>query len=337
MKYRSLLFSPALALAAALALSSCSINRLATRAAANALSGAGSGDVFTGDSDPELVGGALPVAIKVYEALLAQEPEHQGLILTTGSLFVMYANAFVQGPADLLGIDDYLDKDARLARSKRLYLRGVAILVDGLERRCPGFAAALAGDSLPALDAVLSRMTAADVPALYWTVAGTLAAYSVDVFDFGLSAQLSGLGALLRRAYALDPDYDAGALDEFYVQFYGALHEVEEEAGAGPGSLQVMPGADRAKAQAHFDRALAKKAGAGRSAAGLYIAYAEAVCKPAQDYAGFMDYIDRALAVDPDDDRASRLVTILAQRKAAFLRDNVESYFSEDAMNGGVE
>ena len=85
-----------------LLLASCSINKMAMRSVSDALTGSGSADVFTGDSDPELVGDALPFAIKMYEALLAQNPDHQGLLLTTGSLFVMYANAFVQGPAEMM-------------------------------------------------------------------------------------------------------------------------------------------------------------------------------------------------------------------------------------------
>jgi hypothetical protein len=80
----------------------CSINKLAINAVSDALTGEGSGEVFTGDSDPQLVGDAIPFAIKMYESLLAGNPNHQGLILTTGSLFVMYANAFVQGPAEHL-------------------------------------------------------------------------------------------------------------------------------------------------------------------------------------------------------------------------------------------
>ncbi|MDR0497273.1 MAG: TRAP transporter TatT component family protein, partial [Treponema sp.] len=91
-------------------LASCSINKLAINSVSNALTGSGSSDVFTRDPDPELVGAALPFAIKMYEALLSQNPNHHGLLLTTGSLFVMYANAFVQGPAEMLDSIDYYEE-----------------------------------------------------------------------------------------------------------------------------------------------------------------------------------------------------------------------------------
>src|SRR5215510_12415400 len=89
---------------------SCSINKMAINAVSNALTGSGSAETFTGDSDPELVGDALPSAIKMYETLLSQNPNHQGLLLTTGSMFVMYANAFVQTPAEMLDPIDYYEE-----------------------------------------------------------------------------------------------------------------------------------------------------------------------------------------------------------------------------------
>ncbi|MCL2601015.1 MAG: TRAP transporter TatT component family protein, partial [Treponema sp.] len=127
-----------LASAAAMVLTACSINTLV----ANALTGDGASTVFTGDDDPELVGAALPFAIKMYEALLYTTPRHQGLMLTTGSLFVMYANAFVHGPADRLPFYEWEAREQGLERAKRLYLRGHRILLEALEQRHRGFSAA---------------------------------------------------------------------------------------------------------------------------------------------------------------------------------------------------
>jgi len=315
MKYRSLLFSPALALAAALALSSCSINRLATRAAANALSGAGSGDVFTGDSDPELVGGALPVAIKVYEALLAQEPEHQGLILATGSLFVMYANAFVQGPADLLPAEALEERDFQHRRAKKLYLRGTEILLRGLELYQKGFRDAYdkgssSPEALEALQTLLRKARKEEAPLLYWTAAGVLAAYSLDNFDFELGLRIPELGAMVSRAYELDPNYNVDAIDEFLILYYGSLPE-----GLG---------GDKALAEKHFQTALDKTGGLS---AGACVAYAQSVCVAAQDYGAFKELLEKALAIDVDAAPSLRLVNILSQRKARHLLDTAGDLF----------
>jgi hypothetical protein len=223
-----------------LACPGCSVNRAATRAVANALTGPGGSVVFTGDSDPELVGDALPFAIKMYEALLDQAPDHQGLILSTGSLLVMYANAFVQGPAEFLPSPRFKDRQAARERAKKLYLRGVGILQGGLERKYPG----IGGASVEAgtLAPLLAKTKAADVPLLYWTAAGTLSAFSLDPFDFSLSRRVPVCLAYIDRAYELEPGFNNGALDDFYVLAYASLP---------PGM-----GGDPSRVELHFARAL---------------------------------------------------------------------------------
>lgn len=288
-------------------LNGCSINKIATKAVANALTGPGASTVFTGDSDARLVGDALPLAIKIYEALLDMQPDHQGLILTTGSLLVMYANAFVQGPVEMLPRTEYRVRREERERARLLYLRGVKILRSGLDKKYPGFNdAAREGQ----LDAYLAGTKKADVPLLYWTVAGSLAAYSLDPFNLELGMRIPELSAMLQKAYELDPDFNDGAIDDFYVLFYA--------------SLPPFLGGDKTKAEIHFERALEKSKGL---AAGPYVTYAQAVCVPAQDYETFRKYLTMALAVDPDANPSNRLVNIISQRKARYLLNNAEDYF----------
>jgi predicted anti-sigma-YlaC factor YlaD len=288
--------------------SACSINKMAIQAVSNALTGEGSNTVFTGDSDPELVGDALPFAIKMYETLLSSNPEHQGLILTTGSLFIMYANAFIQGPADFLPVTEYEKRQAALERAKKFYLRGAEILYGGLDEKYPGFSGASSLDGT--LDPYLARMKKADVPILYWTAAGYLSAYSLDPFDLALGRRVPDLMFLIDRAYALDPDFNHGALDEFYILALSSL----------PESL----GGDKTRVETHFNRALEKSQGL---LAGPYVSYAQAVSISAQDYDTFKAYLEKALALDVDADPRSRLMNIIAQRKAQSLLDTASDYF----------
>jgi predicted anti-sigma-YlaC factor YlaD len=288
-------------------LGGCSINKMATKAVADALTGAGSSTVFTGDSDPRLVGDALPFAIKIYEALLDMQPDHQGLILTTGSLFVMYANAFVQGPAEMLPRTEYRERREERERARMLYLRGVKILRSGLDKKYPGFNEAVQEGKL---DACLAGTKKEDVPLLYWTVAGSLSAYSLDPFNLELGMRIPELSAMIQRAYELDPDFNNGAIDDFYILFYA--------------SLPSFLGGDKSKADAHFTLALEKSRG---MSAGPYVSYAQAVSIPAQDYETFRKYLEAALAVDPDANPANRLVNIISQRKAQHLLDNAPDYF----------
>jgi predicted anti-sigma-YlaC factor YlaD len=290
-----------------LVLPSCAINKAAMNVVSNALTKEGSADVFTGDSDPDLIGKALPFTIKMYESLLEANPQHQGLLRTTGSLYVMYANAFVQKPAEQLPRDRYEERQAAMERAKNLYLRGVEYLYRGLDLKYRGFADAYAKGNLPQ---ILKKMKKDDVPSLYWAAAGGISAYSINPFDLGLGLRLQEFFALVNRAYELDPDFNSGALDDFLLLFYASVPEAM--------------GGDKAKAEIHFQRALEKSSGL---LAGPYVSYAQAVAIPRQDYDTFKRCLEAALAVDPDADPSNRLVNIIAQRKARYLLDSAAQFF----------
>ena len=302
-------FAGALAALALAALGGCSINKIA----ADALTGTGGANVFASDGDPELVGDALPFAIKMYESLLEANPTHRGLLLTTGSLFVMYANAFVQSPAELLPRSRFAEQQAAKTRAKKLYLRGLELLYRGLNHTYPGFRMAFQKQTLPAL---LAKTKKADVPFLYWSAAAGLAEYSLDNFDMELGLRVPEFHALINRAYELDPDFNNGALDELALLFYASVPE--------------SMGGDKAKALLHYKRAVEKSR---ELLAGPYVSYAQAVAVPAQDYAAFRASLGRALAVDPEADPANRLVNVIAQRKAEFLLENAVLFFIEVGSN----
>jgi predicted anti-sigma-YlaC factor YlaD len=289
-------------------LSSCTtIGQLTAQMTADALTGVGKSTVFTGDEDPELVGDSLPMLLKVHEVLLEQLPTHEGLNLQTGSLTVMYANAFVQGPAELLGADQGTEKKTALERARKLYLRADRVLSAALERKFPGLKASFGTGTS---DVVLKKAQKADVPFLYWDAAAILSAFAQSPLDIGLSVRVKEAKALVDRAYALDPDWGNGTLDELYIAFYGSM----------PPSL----GGDKALAKEHFDAAVKKEQGKG---AGPYVAYATAVSLPDQDYPGFRRLVDQALAVNLDDAPELRLVNTLAQRKAAWLVAHKDDLF----------
>jgi predicted anti-sigma-YlaC factor YlaD len=293
--------------ASGLIFSSCSINKMAMKAVSDALTGESSSDVFTGDPDPQLVGDALPFAIKMYEALLSSNPEHQGLLNTTGSLFVMYANAFVQGPAERLPSSMYAEREAAKGRSKKLYLRGLDLLYRGLELKYPGFAGSYQQGKLPA---ILAKMKKDDVPALYWSAAAGLSAFSLNPFDMELGVRIPEFYLLVERAYELDPDFNSGALDEFLLLFHASIPE--------------NMGGDKSKIDVHYQRALEKSKGLS---AGTYVSYAQSVSIPAQDYDKFKELLETALSIDVDANPSTRLVNILAQQKARYLLDSAAMFF----------
>jgi len=285
----------------------CSINSLAMNLVADALTGDGNADVFTGDSDPQLVGDAIPFAIKMYEALLSQNPNHQGLINTTGSMFVMYANAFIQGPAEMLPQSQHEERVAAMTRAKNMYLRGLGHLYRGLELKYPGFSTAFREGRLAQ---ILARMKKEDVPALYWSAAAGLSAFSLNPFDLDLGLRIMEFYSLVERAYELDPDFNHGALDEFLLLFHA--------------SVPAGMGGDPSRVETYYERAVEKSGG---TSAGVYVSYAQSICIPSQNYDKFKEMLERALTINVDENPSNRLVNIISQRKAQYLLDHAPQYF----------
>jgi predicted anti-sigma-YlaC factor YlaD len=298
----------------------CSIKTYAINMVGNALSSGNS--VYETDDDIELVGQALPFGLKLTESLLAQSPEHRGLLLTACRGFVLYSYAYVHDEAEAIANDD-IDRASELrARAKRLYLRGAQYCFRSLELTYPKLEAALVANPVAAVAPVGTKDKARDVELLYWTAAALGLAISAGSDDAAMLARLPEVEAMLNRALAIDESWGEGALHEFKVIF----------AGAKPGGP-----ADAGLIRKHYDRALALSKG---TSAGLHIAYAEAVALPAQNKAEFRALLEKALAVDPDDAPGDRLANLISQRRAQRLLDRIDDLILDDepvSLSGGEQ
>src|SRR3954466_4739379 len=98
-RHRMLAASRSIALACAVvALPGCAlVKHKAVGMVASTL--ASSGDVFTRDDDPELVGQAIPFGLKLYESLLDSAPKNKDLLLATCSNFAQYGVAYLETDA----------------------------------------------------------------------------------------------------------------------------------------------------------------------------------------------------------------------------------------------
>ena len=292
-----------------LILGSCSLNKVAVNLVANTLS-SGDSTVFTGEEDPQLVSDALPFAMKLYESLLEQTPENEDLLLTTGSIFAMYANAFVQTPASMLPESEYEQQQQMLRRAKLLYLRGRGYLLQALELRYPGFEEYLqAGE----LDQALAATQIEDVPLLFWTAASWLGAFSTDTFDMELLLNLSKPIAILNRALELEESWSNGMIHDTLISIYGSLPEAM--------------GGSQEKARHHFAKAVEYSDGLSPSA---YVALAGTVSVANQDVEEFRQLLGQAIAIDPEDNPDNRLQILLSQEKARWLLDHIEDFFLID-------
>jgi predicted anti-sigma-YlaC factor YlaD len=284
----------------------CSVKKIAVNKFGDALSRGGT--TFASDDDPELVREALPFALKLMESLLAESPNHRGLLYATASGFTQYAYAFVQQEADEKAEENLAATEALRLRARRLYLRGRNYGLRGLEVAHRDFGAALRRNPKEAVGMAQKK----DVPLLYWTAAAWGSAIGVAKDNPELVADLSIVEALINRALELDETYDQGAIHAFLISF-----ELARPGGAGDPAT---------RAKTHFDRAMELSRG---KRAGPLVSYAEGVLIQQQKRVEFEALLQRALAIDADTAPESRLANLVAQRRARWLLKRIDDLFVE--------
>jgi predicted anti-sigma-YlaC factor YlaD len=152
-----------------------------------------------------------------------------------------------------------------------------------------------------------------DIELLYWAGAGWMGAFSIDPFDMELGVSLPRAAALMDKVKELDPGYGAGAIDDFYIMYYGSLPE--------------YMGGDLKLAREHYLKALQQT---GNKSAAPYISLATTVSVKEQNLEEFSTLLKKALEIDPEADPENRLVNIIDRRKAQWLLDHAEDFFLLD-------
>jgi len=301
--------TPAAVITAALLLAAwaggCSPRTYVLHKVADAVSSGGEG--FAADDDPELVRDSVPFALKAMESLLSGQPDHRGLLTSLARGFTQYAVAYVW--QDAVEASDPDVSRAGRERARRLYLRARTYGLRGLSDAHAGFREELAADAAKAVGSAERE----DVPLLYWTgVSWSLAVASAQG-DPEMLADLPRCEALLRRALALQEDFDGGAVHEYFTAFEG-------------GRPEAM-GGSASRARYHFERAM--ELSGGKKVSPL-VTLAETVSVRAQDRMEFLDLLDRALAFDARKEAPEyRLANLVAQRKARWLKGRVDELFLE--------
>jgi predicted anti-sigma-YlaC factor YlaD len=278
-----------------LCLGACaSLKKVVIKQAGNALSG--SGTTFSSDDDPEFVAAAIPFSLKMMEALLAESPNHEGLLLATTSYFTQYGYAFITQQADELEEKDLAAANAQRERASRMFRRAWNYGIRGLEVKHPGFEKELRANPKVAL----KKLTKADVPLLYWTtVAGGL---RIRPDKPETVADQPMVEAMIDRALELDESYEKGAIHAFLIKYEMNRQGVKGDAAE--------------RSRKHFKRAVALSGGID---AGPYVSFAEAVAVPKQDAKEFEALLNKALAIDVDAHPEIRLSNMVMQRRARWL------------------
>ncbi len=286
-------------------LSACSVKRMAVTKIADSL--AEGGTVYASDDDPELVGAAVPFALKTLEGLLAQAPSHRGTLLALTRGFTQYAYAYVHVPADEAEDQNVAAAYAQRDRARRLYLRARDYGLRGLDAGNAAFSKRLRKHPTDAV----AGLDAGDVALAYWTAVSWAAGISLGKDDASLVADLPAVEALAYRALELDEAFDHGAIHAFLVSFEAS------RPGATPEQRSE-------RIRLHYERAVALSGG---QLAGPHLALAEVASATAGERSVFDDAVSNALAVDVNARPEWRLANLISQRRARWLRSRTDHYF----------
>jgi hypothetical protein len=194
------------------------------------------------------------------------------------------------------------------ARAKRMFLRARKYGLDAAELSLPGAREILTGNDRDKRAQLIARAKKSDVPTLYWLAAAWGSAIANAKDDMELVGDLPVVAQLMKRGLALDESYDEGAIHEFFITY---------DAAQGEG---------KAAAKKHFERAVELS---HNKKLAPYVTYAEAVLVDAQDKKEFLRLINYVLSFNVDSDPDHRLVNILAQRRAAWLKSRIADLFAE--------
>ena len=288
-----------------LALGGCSVRQLAVDHIGDAI--ARGGTAFSIDDDPELIRAAAPFSLKLIESLLAESPEHQGLLLAASRGFTQYAYAFLQQDAEESEGHDLAQALRLEDRARRLYRRARDYGLRGLALRRPDFVRQLRAD--PRL--AVAALPVSDVPLLYWTGASWAALIALSKDKPDVLGELPIVEALMDRALELDESFGRGAIHTFMIGY-----ESVRQGRAGDPAV---------RARQHFARAMELSGGAD---AAPLLALAEAVCVPQQRRAEFEALLKQALHLDIDRANENRLANLVVQRRARWLLSRTGHLFT---------
>ncbi len=290
-----------------LCLQGCSIKQVAISKLGDTLAKGGS--VYASDDDIELVGSALPFSLKTVEGLLAEVPEHKGLLLTAASGFTQYSYVYVDLEASELETSDSGRAAEQKQRAKRLYLRGRNYALRAVELTQEDFVSGLRQNP----ETTLSVFSKENIPELYWLSLSWAAAIASDKSDMDMVADLNLIDPIMRRCLELDESYDQGALHEFMISYQG---------GRSP-----MQGGGASLAREHYARALELS---GNIRVGSRVSLAESVSVGEQNRPEFERLLTQALDFDADSHVQTRLANLVAQKRARLLLSRSDSLFLEE-------
>jgi hypothetical protein len=247
---------------------------------------------FSNYDDLETVETAVPAYLLMVESFLRQDPNNESLLLTASKLYNSYTSAFVKDPE----------------RAARLSQKGLGYALRVVCNRYPE-ASGLKDLPFDQFQALISRMTMDDLPALYALGAAWATDAQTHQADWNAIAQLPRIESIMNRVLTLDEAFETGGA-HLYLGVFATLI---------PPALGGRPEEGRK----HFERALEI---AGKKNLMAYVLYARHYAKMLFDRELHDRLLMEVLASDPKID-GFVLMNMAAQAEARTLFATADAYF----------
>jgi predicted anti-sigma-YlaC factor YlaD len=263
-------------------------------------------NVIASDNDPDLIWDAMPFTLKAMEIILVQDPSNVNIQLALASGYIQYAHGHLAQKAEMIEDVDYYNSQHLWKRTHNLSLRGRDYALAILDFKYPNFKNNIKIDT----KTTLNQTSVEDVPALYWAATGWTGAIVADKTDVESLAELPVATAIMEKVLKLNPNYNDGAVHEFFIAY---------EAGRPNSSEKSIK-----KAESHFKEAIICTNG---KKASPYIIYAESVAVNKQDLLLFKRLLNDALAINPNEVKKWRLSNTIAHERALWLQQQIPILF----------
>ena len=200
---------------------SCSVKRMAMNQIAGMIETGIT--AFEHDDDMEMLKEAFPPNIKLFEALLANDPENPRLLVLLSQLYGCYAFAFFEGELEDLSLISDLNPEQQKTVTlleinvNKYYTKGINYAMRALEARHKGFERNI--KNITTADRCIGSISKKDVPALFW-YAFNLGAY-INQNRTALAAVSNGFVVEkgMRRILELDPSFFYGGAHLFLLSY----------------------------------------------------------------------------------------------------------------------
>ena len=234
-----------------------------------------------------------------------QNPENFQLLFDATSELTMYSYAFLMEKADRKSVLDYHQGKILYKIAQENFIQAKKYGLRGLKLRYPEIDSVI-GTTIPKA----IKFTKEDVPILYWTAAAWGGAISASKGDLAFIVELPKVGWILERAIEVDSDWNKGALYLAMISY--SMKRTDQTRDS------------EKLARMFFEKVINASNGNNCSP---YVSLAELVSVKNQDKKEFEYLLNKALAIDINNDPDFTLSNTLAQVRSKWLLEQTESLF----------